>query len=232
MRDTNLPVSNSDIALTLVELFHQQQIQKNEIENNEGEVERDIVPWRERQQRIVNWNENQPDFEPHYECHQQQADDDPELETEIVPQQSFDSYCNMLDEASAYHSLLATVRREIALAPVEPNHMETVRRKISEALPPQKISRYRQSPMHEATIQLEWNPLAFFAAQKYDLPPHQVAKKVIVLTGSHTVAQAMTCGEYMSQTWPSTGTHTLQCFVDMLQDEQCHSQDGESNTYA
>ncbi|KAH7129073.1 hypothetical protein EDB81DRAFT_888840 [Dactylonectria macrodidyma] len=217
-RDTMFHVhkNRDDITRAFLNLFSEHQDDETECG-----FKKDVVPWKERWERIVNWNEGQGDAKPRQEAPEDFAI---ETETETVPQHSFDSYRIVLDEASAYTSLLDTVRREIALTHVQTNYMEMVRRKISEALPRQRISRHRQSPMHEATIELEWNPLAFFEAQKYDLPPHEAAERVIVLTGSHTDAQAMTCGEYMSQTWPSTGAHTLQCFLDMLQDGQSRSQ--------
>ncbi|KAH7140297.1 hypothetical protein B0J13DRAFT_637783 [Dactylonectria estremocensis] len=204
----------NDITRAFLNLFSEHQ--DNE---TESDFRQDAVPWKERWERIVNRNVEQGDVELG-----QEAPEDFEIETETVPHHSFNSYRIVLDEASAYQSLLDTVRREMAIRHVQPNYMEMVRQKISEALPPQKISRYRQSPMLEATIELEWNPLAFFEAQKYDLPPHEAAEKVIVLTGSYTDVQATSCAEYMSQTWPSTGTYTLPCFSIMLQDGQYRPQ--------
>jgi len=63
--------------------------------------------------------------------------------------------------------------------------------------------------VHTATFRILWSPRRFLREQNYQKGERQAIGEVITLTGSAIDAQAMTCAQYMNQTWPLSGTETL-----------------------
>jgi hypothetical protein len=53
------------------------------------------------------------------------------------------------------------------------------------------------------------DPSAFVREQEYREKPDEVVEITITLTGSAKDAQALTCAQYLCQTWPSVGRHTV-----------------------
>jgi hypothetical protein len=62
---------------------------------------------------------------------------------------------------------------------------------------------------YTTTFQLAWDLDSFFKEQLYHGELDEVLDRVITLTGSLEDAQAMICGQYLSQTWPSNGQSVL-----------------------
>jgi len=56
---------------------------------------------------------------------------------------------------------------------------------------------------------IDWDPFAFSREQQYDKPLHLVLAHVITLTGYGNNLLATTCQEYLTQTWPETGSALL-----------------------
>ncbi|KXJ91144.1 hypothetical protein Micbo1qcDRAFT_108023, partial [Microdochium bolleyi] len=131
-------------------------------------------------------------------------------------EQEYKDYAETLDRAAAYQWLLGAVRRQIALADASQNLRGMVRRQLTHDLPRSKVSRHRQPPVYEVAITAEWDPRRFFQQQKFDESPDRAVQKLIVLVGSDTHAQAVTCEEYMIQTWSWMGRSTMDCFLELL----------------
>lgn len=138
----------------------------------------------------------------------------------------FSTLTNVLDDTRAYHWLLAMVRCEMSLTPTEPDRQSLIRKRISERIPSGKISRHRQSQIYEITIETHWNPWKFFERQQYSSRLEDTAENVVVVVGSETNAQATTCLGYMTQKWPMTGQHTMDCFLGLIKDGSSFSQCG------
>lgn len=127
------------------------------------------------------------------------------------------TYQNFISKAPAYKWLLANLHRECLLFPAEPNIMEALRHQIVHFLPSShKVSRKRSSETCKMTFEIEWCPLAFIKEQEYREAPYEVAEIAITLTGSAKNAQALTCAQYLCQTWPSVGQNIIQLVKDVV----------------
>ncbi|KAF5984602.1 Pfs domain-containing protein [Fusarium coicis] len=120
-------------------------------------------------------------------------------------------------QTTAFEWLLSRLLKEFHLTPIEPYAIQSIGEGILAALPPPRsISRKTLTPTYNASIELECNLLQFFERQKYSRHPHEVFDGVIALTGSCYDVQAATCGQYLSQTWPSTAPYILEVLRDCL----------------
>lgn len=130
------------------------------------------------------------------------------------------SYRGLLADNPAFQSLLANVERECLLASQQPNAMEMTKRSILDFLSQQlSPSRYRSAEDCNMTFRIEWDPKVFIRYQKYSERPEDAIEKAITVTGSITDAQALTCRQYLCQTWPSTGLDILQLVKDIVRSE-------------
>ncbi|KAK6356063.1 hypothetical protein TWF718_000437 [Orbilia javanica] len=126
------------------------------------------------------------------------------------------AYRDFINGAPAYGWLVERLRREILLAPAEPNHMLDIREQILKFLPaPRKISKKQSAKPFNVMFVLEWDPLAFVREQGYLEGAGDAIERAITLTGSLADSQALTCAEYLRQTWPS-GEQTIQLIKDVL----------------
>jgi hypothetical protein len=144
--------------------------------------------------------------------------------TEEMPK--FHVYRDLMFKNPAYEWLVACLRREFYLAPAEPNSMEVIREKILSCLLSTKtthrISRKRSPEPYKVTFEVEWDPVAFVKEQEYTEEPGRAIEMAITLTGSAEDAQALTCVQYLCQTWPSTGGHIMQLIKDVVRDRLNH----------
>ena len=119
----------------------------------------------------------------------------------------------------------------IFLAPAEPNYMEAIREKILQFLltteTAHKISRKRSPEPYKVTFEVNWDPLTFVKEQEYGEEPSRAIETAITLTGSAKDAQALTCAQYMYQTWPSTGGHIIEVVKDVIRDGPGHRHTGK-----
>ena len=81
--------------------------------------------------------------------------------------------------------------------------MEIMRQKIIRFLPsPRKVSRKTSAEAVRMTYKVQWDPLAFVKEQGYAGEVGRAIEIAITLTGSLKDAQALTCEQYLYQTWP------------------------------
>lgn len=138
---------------------------------------------------------------------QDEASDMPELST----------YRSFISNGASYEWLLSSLRRELFLVTAKPNIMKSIRKRIITSLPSShKLSRRLPAEAYTVTYVVQWNPLDFLDEQGYQEEPGEALKGVITLTGSSEDAQALSCAQYLCQTWPSTGGHILQLIMDIV----------------
>ena len=95
--------------------------------------------------------------------------------------------------------------------------METIRQKIIHYLPSaHKVSRKESAEAYKITFEIKWDPLAFVKEQEYREEPDEAVEIAITLTGSAKDAQAITCAQYLYQTWPLVGEHIIQLVKDVV----------------
>ncbi|KAJ5364559.1 uncharacterized protein N7496_010272 [Penicillium cataractarum] len=175
------------------------------------------------------WNkhlEEQQDPNPSSPCISEPITDNTHTQEEQEEQAEQDEESNMpelsvyksfISNVASYEWLLSSLRRELFLAPAKPNIMESIRKKIITSLPSShRLSRTLSAEAYTVTYVVKWNPLDFLDEQGYQEEPGEALKGVITLTGSSEDAQALSCTQYLCQTWPSTGGHILQLIMDIV----------------
>lgn len=127
------------------------------------------------------------------------------------------TYRKLIFMSPAYKWLLEKLYREIHLATAEANTLNGIRQRIISSLPTShSMSRKHSSELHWVTFELDWDPIRFVREQEYRENAAEAVERAITLTGSANHAQALTCGRYLYQTWPSTGSHTIQLVKDVI----------------
>ena len=90
--------------------------------------------------------------------------------------------------------------------PGEAHHYQT-----SSEIPWSPQNLFSKQYTHRARFEVSWDPETFISKQYTheggDMPK---IEEVIAITGSAIEAQALTCGEYMRQVWPTSRMETLQ----------------------
>ncbi|KLO92474.1 Uncharacterized protein LW93_12048 [Fusarium fujikuroi] len=118
---------------------------------------------------------------------------------------------------TAFEWLLSRLLKQFQLTPMRPYVMQSINEKILSALPQDRIiSRKSAPPTDSVSIEFDCHFFQFFKEQSYPRYPHEAFHDVITLTGSCEDAQAATCAQYLSQTWPSTAPYTLELIRDCL----------------
>ena len=142
--------------------------------------------------------------------------DEPEHWTPLETLDSVDKYRGFVAKTSAYSWLLLNMGRDSAQAFQEPDLLKTIHDEIWRYLPDLPRISIRRPPIAESLIfRLEWNPISFILEQGYSEDPGVAIQRAITLTGSPTDAQALSCLEYLNQTWPSSGKNVA-CLLHKL----------------
>ncbi|KAK8011572.1 hypothetical protein PG990_010537 [Apiospora arundinis] len=129
-----------------------------------------------------------------------------------------DRYIDIVCQDPMYEWLLAKLRRDALLVRADPNVMGEIRDEVLRWLPSDNhISRHASFQARTVEYNAEWQLFHFLREQDYEAPAHEAILGVVTLTGTHNNAQAATCLEYMSQTWPLTGPQTLQLIQKLLE---------------
>ncbi|GKZ26323.1 hypothetical protein AbraIFM66951_002245 [Aspergillus brasiliensis] len=145
-------------------------------------------------------------------------------------------YSTLIRSAPVYTLLLNNIRRECLFARSESDIMGKVRKIILESLPVStRINRQIAAETFDISFKVRWDPLKFLVDEQYEDSPEKAIGKVITLTGSAMSAQAMTCGEYLRQVWPSTGPSVMKLMKDLVSGERkgsCVLPDGTELTFS
>jgi hypothetical protein len=67
------------------------------------------------------------------------------------------------------------------------------------------ITEYGEQMIYSAKFSIDWDPKAFLRGQEYNGQEDEIIDQVITLSGTFRHGQALTCAQYMQQTWPSRG---------------------------
>jgi hypothetical protein len=135
-------------------------------------------------------------------------------------------YMETVNNSSARKLLLTNLKREIMLGLPERGKGATIRQQLLSSLPhPAKISHSQIVQSYNAEFFLPWDPESFVRQQNYSTTLEEVIDSVITLTGAKKDAQALTCSQYIYQTWPSTGRYSLQLLKDVLHQHQRFEQE-------
>ncbi|KAK4185664.1 hypothetical protein QBC35DRAFT_476145 [Podospora australis] len=123
----------------------------------------------------------------------------------------------LLSETLAYRWLLGTLRRELLLCPADTDVMTDIRNAIMSILPTTyRLSRRAPSAGFAMVFELDWDPQAFIWREEYDSERGAALGMALTLTGSANDAQALSCGQYLAQTWPATGPEVLEVIKSVV----------------
>ncbi|KAF2652617.1 hypothetical protein K491DRAFT_695417 [Lophiostoma macrostomum CBS 122681] len=140
-----------------------------------------------------------------------------------------------LRESDAYIWLVSTAKRKaMSRSQASPVEIEKHRTWLFELLDLgltseqmtliQRVSRHRRPALYSATFEIDWNIVTFLEHQRYaDSGLEHFVGRAITLTGDTTVAQALSCQEYMEQIW-STGTEFVQFLEDLVRSSELKHQ--------
>lgn len=126
------------------------------------------------------------------------------------------SYHDYMSETWAYNWLLSRLRQELNLTPAEPDVVANIGDTIISYLPSHRVSRSTYPKTYTVNFEVDWDPQAFIREQGYEVEPWEAIGMALTLTGSTKDAQALSCAEYLTQTWPSTGMQILQLLQDVI----------------
>ena len=130
-------------------------------------------------------------------------------------------YWDLITGSPVYEWLIGNLRRKLHLHPAEPNVQNGIRDRILETLPSsRRVSRYDQPTIYQVVFRLNWDPASFIAEQEYDISKEGFLGKIITITGSGQDAQAVTCLQYLQQTWHSYGADILELVEATLRSER------------
>ncbi|KAE8141258.1 hypothetical protein BDV38DRAFT_237643 [Aspergillus pseudotamarii] len=132
------------------------------------------------------------------------ADEAANIFPEILP------YISLICESGAYSDLVANIQKACFLSSPQPNTIKGVRDVVLEVLHVTSfISRRTIPESYSMVYTMSWDLPAFVSEQEYHSAAHIAMEGSITLTGSENELQALACGEYIVQTWPSMGPSVL-----------------------
>lgn len=117
----------------------------------------------------------------------------------------------------AYEWLLKDLQKHCDLVPSSPDLSSEIRKAILQALPSQTtLTRQEPSNSYKMTYNMDWDLVSFLKEQEYSEESYQALPLVITVTGSREAAQALTCSQYLHQTWPSSAAGILGLLQTLL----------------
>jgi hypothetical protein len=120
---------------------------------------------------------------------------------------------SFLLDSSAYQWLIENARSSALLTPRKGTTLDLIAREFDATLLSIKTSRPDQAQIFQTKFWVNWDLQGFLSNQEYDSTLEIAFERAITVTGSGTNAQALSCLDYMCQTWPSSGRQ----FVRILQ---------------
>lgn len=134
------------------------------------------------------------------------------------PMPDTQGYRDVAFESPAFKWLLAAMGRELILTPGSTyDAAARLRARILDAFPQkQAISSRSAAPVFTMEFELHWEIGAFMNTQYREKGKQARLGDVITITGTGTDAQALTCSEYLDQTWPCTGAGLLATVQEAL----------------
>jgi hypothetical protein len=139
----------------------------------------------------------------------------------VIPR--LEEYTKFISGSLGYSWLRDQLRREALIVSPGRDVLDEVRSKILGTIPsPQRISRKTSLQGCTVVYAVDWSPTVFLNEQNYDQSEsdESAIANAVTLTGLCDDAQALSCREYLSQTWPQTGKCTLRLIQSLLASEQ------------
>ncbi|RWA08778.1 hypothetical protein EKO27_g6319 [Xylaria grammica] len=128
-------------------------------------------------------------------------------------------------QSHGYLWLVSSLKKDATMVHNTPNAIKHVRYRIICSLPPfDELGEEDSSRTFRVRFRVDWDPLNYISKQYESKKTRDVLGAALTLTGSFTYAQSTTCVEYMKQTWPSSGEHTIALLKKVLSRPGCWSE--------
>jgi hypothetical protein len=141
------------------------------------------------------------------------------LEDHELADTDISEYRDCLIKSSAYEWLRGALSAEINQTPAVPDVRSKIRNQVLCSLRScRKVKLSRKSPAesYRVLFEVDWDLRLFVKEQGYEGKPEDAIGMAITLTGSTQDCQAMTTSQYLSQTWPSVGSHIMRIIQRVL----------------
>lgn len=127
------------------------------------------------------------------------------------------AYHELIPKTEGYQWLLSRLKQELLMAPAKPSFMDTINNLITQSLQSSpQIGHHTSTTIYDAEFEVDWDIMAFLEQQQYSTALHEAIERVITVTGSYQDSYVTTCGQYIDQTWPSSGRITMQLVKVMV----------------
>ena len=123
---------------------------------------------------------------------------------------------SFLLDGPAYQWLLENARSSALLTERKGTVLEAVSRKIDDTLTSIRTSKLRHPPVFQMIFDMDWDLPNFLRAQEYDATLEIAFERAITVTAYQYSAQALSCIDYMCQTWPSSGREVVRVLQKAL----------------
>jgi len=123
---------------------------------------------------------------------------------------------SFLLDGPAYQWLLKNARSSALLTERKGTILEAVTRKIDVTLSSMRTLKSPRSQVFRANLDMDWDLPNFLKGQEYDTTLEIAVERAITVTGSTSNAQALSCMDYMCQTWPSSGREVVRVLQKAL----------------
>ena len=129
---------------------------------------------------------------------------------------SYQRVRSFLLDGPAYQWLLQNARSSALLTKRKGTVLEAVSRKIDDTLTSIRTSKLRHPPVFQMIFDMDWDLPNFLRAQEYDATLEIAFERAITVTACQYSAQALSCIDYMCQTWPSSGREVVRVLQKAL----------------
>lgn len=127
------------------------------------------------------------------------------------------AYHELIPKTEAYQWLLSRLKKELVMTPAKPSFMDTINNLITQSLESSlKTGHHTPTRIYDAEFEVDWDITAFLEKQQYTTDLHETIERTITVTGSYRDSYITTCGQYINQTWPSSGRVIMQLVKDLV----------------
>lgn len=123
---------------------------------------------------------------------------------------------SFLLDSPAYRWLLANAQSSFMLTERTGTMVELVTQEMDQIISSMRNRRSRTFQVFVAEFVIDWDLRSFLESQEYGVSLEKALENAITLTGTMMNAQALSCQEYMDQTWPSSGHRIVQLLQEAL----------------
>lgn len=134
--------------------------------------------------------------------------------TQISPR--YEEVRQFLLDGPAYKWLLENARSSAFLTERKGTIQDTIAGKINATLSSMWTPKSRRPQIFRAEFYMDWDLPSFLRRQEYGITLEAAIERAITITGSSCNAQALSCLEYMRQTWPSSGPEIVRVLQKAL----------------